>query len=187
MEYFLVVDLEATCSDDGSVPREEMETIEIGAVMVSSATQQPVGEFQTFVRPVRHPELTDFCHTLTSIDQSDVDAAPLFPAAFADFLTWADRYPGYTFCSWGEFDRTQLQRDCLWHSRPYPLGRAHINLKAEFASAFGRRKKMGVSAALKHVGFTFSGSHHRGIDDARNIARLIPFVFPPRDGAEDRA
>ena len=29
--YYLVVDLEATCSDDGAVPRDQMEIIEIGA------------------------------------------------------------------------------------------------------------------------------------------------------------
>ena len=36
--YFLIVDLEATCSNDGSIPREEMEIIEIGAVMLNRST-----------------------------------------------------------------------------------------------------------------------------------------------------
>jgi len=31
MKRFLVVDLEATCSDDGSILPEDMEIIEIGA------------------------------------------------------------------------------------------------------------------------------------------------------------
>ena len=35
-QYFLVVDLEATCSDTKEVPRQEMEIIEIGAVMVEA-------------------------------------------------------------------------------------------------------------------------------------------------------
>jgi len=36
--YYVIVDLEATCSRDATVPREEMEIIEIGAVMVDART-----------------------------------------------------------------------------------------------------------------------------------------------------
>jgi inhibitor of KinA sporulation pathway (predicted exonuclease) len=32
--------------------------------------------------------------------------------------------------------------------------------------------------ALKVTGLTLEGTHHRGIDDARNIARLAAFVLP---------
>src|SRR5262245_16278615 len=35
-DYHLIVDVEATCSDDGVVSRDEMEIIEIGAVIQSS-------------------------------------------------------------------------------------------------------------------------------------------------------
>lgn len=178
MEHFLVVDLEATCSDDGCVPRDEMEIIEIGAVMVSATTHQPVDEYQAFVRPVRNPTLTAFCRDLTNISQSQVDSAAGFPNVLSEFLAWARGFPSFTFCSWGDYDRSQFERDCDFHHVEYPFGDEHINLKAEFAHARGRRK-MGVPAALRSVGLTFSGSHHRGLDDARNISCLIPFIFPP--------
>src|ERR1700722_1694622 len=55
-EYYLIVDLEATCSNEGAVPRHEMEIVEIGAVMQSSQTFEVESQFQTFVHPVRHPE-----------------------------------------------------------------------------------------------------------------------------------
>lgn len=51
--YFLIVDLEATCSDDGIIPSNEMEIIEIGAVMLNRATWEIDSEFQQFVQPVR--------------------------------------------------------------------------------------------------------------------------------------
>lgn len=178
MDHYLVVDLEATCSDDGMVPREEMETIEIGAVMVSTTTLQPVDEFQSFVRPVRNPTLTEFCTGLTSINQAQVDAAASFPEVLDHFVEWARDLGEFTFCSWGDYDRSQFERDCAWHHVAYPLGDRHINLKAEFARIRGRRK-MGVQAALRSVGMPFTGTHHRGIDDARNIVCLIPYVFPP--------
>ncbi|MDF2697512.1 MAG: Inhibitor of the KinA pathway to sporulation, putative exonuclease, partial [Labilithrix sp.] len=31
--------------------------------------------------------------------------------------------------------------------------------------------------ALEHAGLTLEGTHHRGIDDARNIARLLPWLL----------
>ena len=178
MKHYLVIDLEATCCDDNTFPRNQMEIIEIGAVMVQCESNLPVSEFQTFARPVRNPTLTDFCRELTSITQSDVDDAPLFPIALDKLLVWAKDYAPYVFCSWGNYDRTQFQSDCDHHSLAYPFGDKHINLKTEFPKATGQRKKMGVVAALRSVGLPFSGSHHRGIDDARNIASLLPYIFP---------
>ena len=70
----LVVDLEATCCNRNSFPRTEMEIIEIGAVMTDSQFEV-IDEFQSFIKPVRHPELTDFCKELTTISQQEVDSA----------------------------------------------------------------------------------------------------------------
>jgi inhibitor of KinA sporulation pathway (predicted exonuclease) len=181
--HYLVVDLEATCCDDGSIPREEMEIIEIGAVLVEAATLQPVREMQAFVRPIRHPRLTEFCTRLTTITQAEVDAAPRFPSAMArlrDFLRGTDAL----FCSWGAYDRNQLQRDARRHGVPLPLGRDHLNLKAAFSRRLGEPREYGTGQALRRVGLSFQGTHHRAIDDARNIARLLPYalgVAAPKD------
>ncbi|ODA33671.1 exonuclease [Planctopirus hydrillae] len=182
MEYYLAIDLEATCCDDNTFPRNEMETIEIGAVMVCKRTLLSVDEFQTFVAPVRNPVLTKFCIQLTGISQSQVDEAPGFKNALHNLMNWAQSFPGFTFCSWGDYDRKQIRSDCEFHGLPFPLGERHINLKAEFASIRGLRKKMGVQEALHAVGLKFIGSHHRGIDDARNIASLIPYIYSPEAG-----
>jgi inhibitor of KinA sporulation pathway (predicted exonuclease) len=77
-DYYLIVDVEATCSNDGVVPRHEMEIIEVGAVMQSSRTFEIESEFRTFIRPVRHPVLTDFCTDLTGITQENVAGAPSY-------------------------------------------------------------------------------------------------------------
>ena len=37
-DYYLVLDLEATCCDKGTIKRHQMEIIEIGAVMVEAQT-----------------------------------------------------------------------------------------------------------------------------------------------------
>jgi len=174
--HYLVVDFEATCCDRGTVPREHMEIIEIGAVMVNADDLFVEGEFQSFVRPVRHPELTPFCRKLTSIRQADVDAAPDFPAFVPAFKEWLYRWHDFVFCSWGDYDLHQLNQDCDYHRIPSPIGAPHLNLKRAITERLGLRKKPGLGDAVKMVGLTFEGTQHRGIDDARNIARLLPFI-----------
>lgn len=176
-ERYLVIDFEATCCDKGTVPREHMEIIEIGAVMVEAANFQVVGEFQSFVRPVRHPKLTAFCMDLTSINQQDVDDAPVFTDAIASFKTWLYRYSNFVFCSWGDYDLKQLRQDCDFHKVPYPISAPHLNVKRLMTERQLLAKKLGLGEAVRLAGLEFSGTHHRGIDDARNIARLLPYVF----------
>jgi 3'-5' exoribonuclease 1 len=171
-DYYLIVDVEATCSDDGAVPRHEMEIIEIGALMQNSHNFEIESEFQTFVRPVRHPELTEFCKALTGITQHDVTGAPRFPAALEEMELWMNSFPDALFCSWGDYDRNQFYQDCDYHRIIYPFAAAHLNLKAQFSSALGR-KKVGIAEAVRHLGIEFEGSHHRGLDDAHNIARIV--------------
>ncbi|WP_462146394.1 3'-5' exonuclease [Pseudoalteromonas gelatinilytica] len=174
-KYYMVVDLEATCCNDQSFPTTEMETIEIGAVMVCGETLKPVSEFCTFIKAVRHPQLTVFCTNLTSITQADVDSAQNFKQAFTEFKAWLSQYEDYLFCSWGEYDRNQFIQDCDYHDEPYPISAPHLNLKRQFSRAQKVRKHQGMAGAMKLTGMQLEGTHHRGLDDARNIARLLPF------------
>jgi inhibitor of KinA sporulation pathway (predicted exonuclease) len=171
--YYLIVDVEATCSNDQAVPRHEMEIIEIGAVVQSSRSFEIESEFQTFVRPVRHPQLTAFCAELTGITQGQVAGAPLFPMALEAMKKWMDAFSDALFCSWGEYDRKQFIQDCEYHGVGYPFRSGHMNLKAEFSRFLNLRKKLGISEAVRHLGLSFEGSHHRGLDDARTIAHIV--------------
>ena len=168
--YYCVVDLEATCDDRGAVPRDESEIIEIGAVLVDAETLRAVAEFQTFVCPVLHPLLTPFCIALTTIEQDDVAIAPTFPAAAARLAAFG---AGALFCSWGNYDRNQLAREAARNGIATPLGPDHYNVKDAFAAAMGTRK-VGTRDALARAGLLPTGTPHRGLDDARNIARLLP-------------
>jgi inhibitor of KinA sporulation pathway (predicted exonuclease) len=172
--YYLVIDLEATCDDRGAVPRYETEIIEIGAVLVDGETLQPVEEFQTFITPVRHPTLTPFCTELTTITQSMLVGAP----GFSHAITQLRRFIGgrdALFGSWGDYDRKQFEQDADYHRVSLPFHGRHINLKKQFSESLGETKRYGMDGALRRVGIPLVGTHHRGIDDARNIARLLPW------------
>lgn len=174
--FHLVIDLEATCDDRGRIPRDESEIIEIGAVLLDAVTLLELEEFQTFVRPVIHPQLTAFCTKLTSIQQADVERAPGFVAAIDALRTFiAGR--DVLFGSWGDYDRAQLEREATRHGVLLPLGAHHLNIKQAFNDRAGGHKRRGVGQALSYVGRQFEGTAHRGIDDARNIARLLPYAL----------
>jgi inhibitor of KinA sporulation pathway (predicted exonuclease) len=176
-KYFLIIDLEATCCDQQSIPRNEMETIEIGAVILDATSLKVVDEFSTFIKPIRHPKLTPFCTSLTSIKQSDVDQAPTYPEAISSFKEWLYQYSEFLFCSWGDYDKSQLEQDSSYHNLPFPIGAPHLNIKVRFSENQGLKKKFGMAQALSRCKLKLEGVHHRGIDDARNMARMAPYIF----------
>ena len=172
---YVIVDLEATCWDKPT-DRSRMEIIEIGAVALESATGEAVKEFSEFVRPVLEPMLSDFCKQLTSIKQSQVDNAESFPAVFARFVDWIGQEP-FRLCSWGGYDLNQLKADCKQHQIALPQSfERHINLKKEF-SRLMHVKLCGMAGALRIMKIPLEGTHHRGIDDARNIAKLAQVIL----------
>jgi inhibitor of KinA sporulation pathway (predicted exonuclease) len=181
-KYFLIVDLEATCNNDGSIPRIEMETIEIGAVLINEDDLEIVDTYTTFIRPTIHPYLSNFCTKLTTIHQEDVVYAPKFSSALVDFENWINPYTetgDILFCSWGDYDKNQLKQDAWFHSvsLPYPFNAEHYNIKTNFSISQKRKKLYGLAKALRIINEVVDGTLHRGIDDARNMVKLMPYVL----------
>ena len=173
---WLVLDLEATCCNNDEFPTTEMEIIEIGACMIENARGTVVSEFQTFIQPVRNPALTKFCTDLTSIQQAQVDVAPRYPEALRHFQAWMSGFLISYWGSWGNYDRYQFAQDCAFHSVPFLIEAMHVNLKAEFTRRHNLKKRPSLSKALELAGLPFSGTQHRGIDDARNIACIMLLI-----------
>ncbi|PAK14892.1 3'-5' exonuclease [Burkholderia ubonensis] len=176
----LVVDLEATCDENS--PSFDMETIEIGAAWIA-ADGIVLDRFQSFVRPIVNPTLTPFCTQLTGITQADVDAAPPFPVAADELRAFVAKHQqaGSVFMSWGSWDSRQLQRDSARHSVTMPIALPHQNAKALFAKKRRIGKQVGMAKACELVGLALAGTHHRALDDALNVARLLPWVLGPSD------
>jgi inhibitor of KinA sporulation pathway (predicted exonuclease) len=178
---FLVVDLEATCADDGSVPPEAMEIIEIGAVW---ATQDGsvIDQFQVFVRPLVQPTLTPFCISLTGIRQAYVSAAVMFPLAAQALGTFAEggRGVGPVWMSWGAYDLKQIERECARHRIANPLRLPHQNAKQLFAKRQRLGKPIDLAGACKLTNIGIEGNYHRALDDAANTARLLPWILGTR-------
>ena len=176
-KYYLIIDVEANCPEKDSVTLEDMEMIEIGAVMMCASTLQKIDEFSTFIRPVRFPQLSTFCTDLTSITQADVDNAPDYPEAITALDRWLEKFDNFLFCSWGNYDKQQFELESTFHNVHYPISAPHLNIKKQFSKSQRVRKRQGMAGALKLAHISIEGTHHRGIDDANNMVKLMPYVL----------
>ncbi|MEO0470898.1 MAG: 3'-5' exonuclease [Bacteroidota bacterium] len=173
---FIILDLEATCWADRSLPHSS-EIIEIGAVKLDHQGHE-TDQFMAFVKPVLHPTLSDFCTQLTTIRQEQVDAAAPFPSVIKDFMDWIGvGTKSYVLGSWGHYDRKQLEKDCKLHEISCEWLQSHFSVKHQFAKLKQFKRPCGLGQALDNEGLTFKGTPHRGIDDARNIVRIFSRYF----------
>jgi inhibitor of KinA sporulation pathway (predicted exonuclease) len=169
---FIIYDLEATCWR-GRPPGMIQEIIEIGAFLINPYGEVE-GEYNRFIRPYHNPYLSAFCQELTTITQEEVDRASLFPDVIEEFQDWAGvGEEDYLLCSWGKFDQKMLINDCKLHNLDYDWVDPHINLKKQYQQIKKLRKPIGLRSAVEREGFDFSGTHHRGIDDAHNLAKVF--------------
>lgn len=169
---FIVFDLEATCWQGR--PRSMIqEIIEIGAIKMNPYGEV-TGTFNQFIRPILNPRLSAFCQELTTIEQEDIDRAKSFPDVIEHFQDWAEIFDeDYLLCSWGNFDRQMLIQDCRLHRMEEDWAEEHINLKRQYQELKKLRRPWGLRRAVESEGFEFTGVHHRGIDDAENLAKIF--------------
>jgi inhibitor of KinA sporulation pathway (predicted exonuclease) len=166
-----VVDVEATCWAGRPPSGQVNEIIEIGLTVVDLDTRERVAKHRILVRPQRS-EVSAFCTQLTGLTQAEVDTGVSFAEA-CQTLAKDHRAGKLGWASWGDYDRKQFTRQCDATNVTYPFGQRHINAKATFAQAYGLPRPVGMAQALKIAELPLEGRHHRGDDDAWNIAKLV--------------
>jgi 3'-5' exoribonuclease 1 len=168
---YVVMDLESTCWK-GETQVKDQEIIEVGAVKLSESLDI-IGQYDRFIRPTKNPLLSDFCQALTHIAQDDVASADTFDVVFPDFDSWAGE-GSCRIVTWGDYDIEHIRFDCKRHSMKFPkrFSKRHINLKQVFADS-KRIRPCGMEQALKMIGTELEGTHHRAIDDAHNLVRIM--------------
>lgn len=198
VEYFLVIDFEATC-EEKNPPGYPHEIIEFPVVLVSSGNPEPhiVDVFHSFVRPVLNPQLSEFCYTLTGITQDIVDASDPFPIVHSNFVRWMKSHSlgitkSFSIVTDGPFDMGRfLFLQTLHLNMDYPsyakywtnLRKCFANFyKGDFyASQHTPQRLPGLQNMLSSLGMEFEGHPHSGLDDAKNIARVLVRLI--KDGA----
>ena len=204
----LVLDFEATCEEyDRRWPHE---IIEFPVVAIDTRQRKVIGEFHSYVRPTLCPQLTNFCKQLTGIKQEIVDAAPTLPEVIQQFEAWlptvvysylpkpldtnAPELPSPSdvlqsiccFATDGPYDlRDFMHFHSVQRAGIYfpPLFYRWVNVRTAFAS-FYRTNPIGIRKMLFRQGDEFVGTPHSGIDDARNLARVVIQMLKSGDRAK---
>ena len=192
IDYLAILDFEATCDDKTQLSVQEI--IEFPTVFVSTRTGVVEQIFHTYVRPEVHPILTAFCTELTGIAQATVEAGVPLAQALADhkdFLTKhnlvdatttpASRPNGartFVYATCGDWDlKTCLPKQLQHLQLPVPPPTmtalsSWINLKVAFQRVCGK-KALGMTTMLEEFNLELQGRHHSGIDDCKNLARVV--------------
>ena len=171
LDLALVVDIESTCWEHEPPRGQTSEIIEIGLCLVDLQLLERREKRCIMVKPMMS-EIGEFCTQLTGITPDMVaGAAPLSEALriLRDQYRSADRL----FASWGDYDRSQFMRNCRTYDLKYPFGPTHLNIKTLFSVALGLPRELGIDEACHRLGLSMEGRHHRGVDDAWNIARIF--------------
>lgn len=168
----LVIDVESTCweAPEAPGPNEISEIIEIGIAVVNIKDNKIIDNDSIIIKP-KTSKVSKFCTQLTTLTQEVVDQGMTYEAALAILR---DRFnsENRTFISWGDYDRKMFERNCKSFDVKYPFGPHHMNLKNSFTLLHGLDREPGMDAALKIINRPLIGTHHRGIDDAKNIANI---------------
>lgn len=175
LDRVVVIDVESTCWPGSPPAGEQAEIIEVGVCTLDVAALEPVDREAILVRPVGST-VSDFCTRLTTLTQQQVDGGIAFAEACRR-LKRTYRGTERLWASWGDYDRRQFERQCAASGVGYPFGPSHLNVKALFAVVLGLPHEVGMDEALPLVGLGLAGTHHRGVDDAYNIARILAVLL----------
>jgi inhibitor of KinA sporulation pathway (predicted exonuclease) len=178
LSVILVVDVESTCwsaegggAADEAPPGQQSEIIEIGVAVVDTGSLRIQQCDDLLVKPA-HSEVSAFCTQLTTLTPAQVNGGVPFVEACR---VLKKRYAAQecSWASWGDYDRSQFERQCRVQTVAYPFGKTHLNVKNLFSLVHALPEELGMAEALAHAGLTLEGTHHRAHHDAKNIARLL--------------
>lgn len=176
-DYYVIIDYEATCLEDNN--NFVQEIIEFPAVLVDAEQMKIVGMFREFCKPTVNPKLSDFCKQLTGVNQTEVDNASEFAVVLDHFEDWMESWglgSTHTFSvvTDGPWDIFRfLSKQCELSSVPFPRwARRWVNMRKVYCN-FYDCKRCNLEQMLRNLGLQFEGRPHCGLDDSKNIARIV--------------
>lgn len=173
--YICVLDFEATCFENDQVARNKMEIIEFPSILYKIDTNDNsyefLREFHKYVKPTYKPILTEFCKKLTGITQETVNNSDTIDIVYNNHIKWLDTF---IICTCGAWDlKTMLPNEIKNKQlKPHKYYNKFINIKDEF-NYFYNENARGMIDMLKILKINLTGNHHSGIDDTRNITKIL--------------
>jgi inhibitor of KinA sporulation pathway (predicted exonuclease) len=171
LDQIIIIDVEATCWPGAPPEGQESEIIEIGLCLLDIASGQRLEKRSILVKPTRS-KVSEFCTQLTTLTPKEVKKGVSFEQACA-ILEQEYLSKRRIWASYGEYDHDLFRRQCESRRVSYPFSKGHINVKTLFAIMHALPYEVGMVRALEIMGLELEGTHHRGHDDAWNIANIL--------------
>ncbi|KAG8386360.1 hypothetical protein BUALT_Bualt03G0140800 [Buddleja alternifolia] len=186
-DYFLVLDLEG-----------KVEILEFPVLLVDAKTMDVLDVFHRFVRPTKMSEqrINDYIegkYGKFGVDRVWHDTAIKFEEVIEQFEGWLYKHKLWTkeqdgnlneaaFVTCGNWDvKTQIPKQCEVSGMKLPsYFMEWINLKDIYLNFYNRRAP-GMVSMMRELQIPALGSHHLGIDDSKNITRVLQRLLT--DGA----
>lgn len=178
--HLAILDFEANCLRDRVINPQEIVEV---PVVVYDLQKRQIDETKTFhyyCKPMI--PITDFCTELTGITQETVDNGLPFKKVINKLTQWVwengwitqDGKYTVLFVTHGDWDlQTALPKQCRYSGIKVPgYLREWCNLKLIYQKVYHRKGK-GMARMLDELNMPLIGKHHSGIDDTRNIARMV--------------
>jgi len=171
LDKIVIVDVEATCWK-GTIPEgQENEIIEIGICLLDVKTGG-ISENEGILIKPEFSKVSTFCTELTTLTQEQVNTGITFKEA-CKMLREKYKTNSRAWASYGAYDLNQFKRQCEARKIGYPFGPSHINVKTLFGLKNKLNHEVGMAGALEYMEIPLEGTHHRGVDDAMNIAKIV--------------
>ncbi len=180
MEYttdkIIIIDLEATCWEGEERKNNISEIIEIGICVLDMITGDITKNDGILIKP-EASTVSKFCTQLTTITQEMLDKEGISFKEACDILRTEYNAYQYTWASYGYYDYKMLETQCTNYNIDFPVSKNHIDVKELFAKKRNKKKKVGMNGALQILDIPLEGTHHRGKDDAKNIAKILYWIL----------
>ncbi|CAM1340009.1 exonuclease domain-containing protein [Tenacibaculum amylolyticum] len=128
------------------------------------------------VQPERS-KVSPFCTELTTITQEQLNTEGISFEEACTKLREEYNAKEYAWASYGAYDLKMIKNQCKIRGVEYPLSQEHINVKELFSKVKGISKRVGMKGALHMLNIPLEGTHHRGVDDAKNIAKVLDWCL----------
>lgn len=185
---YIVFDLEWNQCPKGKKREDKrlpFEIIEIGAIKLNSE-REVTDRIHLLIRPFVYPHLHAKTKEIVNVTEEELRSGIPFQEAIRTFLQWCG--PEAVFCTWGDTDLVELQRNMKYY-RLLPLlkGPLHfLDVQKLFAVEYeDMNKRRSLEYAIDYFSLEKDDAFHRALSDAAYTASILKRIDKVVEAAYD--
>lgn len=174
--HYIVLDLEWNQSSELERSDKLMpfEIIEIGAVKLNLDFEVE-DKFSCIIKPVVYPVLHNIVKDMLGYDEGYLVDGGTFKDSAMDFMTWCGQ--DYIFCTWGDTDLIQLQRNFDYYGLPkFQRPLKYYNIQKIFAYIHKDADMKSLQTAVIQMGIPQDREFHHALVDAEYTASILQLM-----------